>query len=150
MKLLCPGRELWVVVRWPDLANSELILSGIWDWGFCYEATSTLGYGRPIHSEGPSHSGRKGPQEVSSPTSCSEQGQHCLQIRLLCPVGCWKPPWTETAQPVGATCPIVPLALQYLFFLYAQSVLASGFFTQNILQCQMHLNSSSLYPLPIH
>lgn len=153
----------------PDLARDEV--PSPWSWALgCSEAVRlgelqtdivrclglegllwshfTLGCGRPIHSQVPSHSVGKRHQ-ISDPTCGSELGQYWLQTLLLCPIGCWKSPYTDTAQLFRVTCPIVQSSFHYVFVSYTWSVPAPGPFVQNILQCQMHLSSSSLYPLSI-
>ena len=58
--------------------------------------------------ESRSNSGWKGAQEVSGPTSCSQQGQS--EVRLSCPglhpVGSWKPPRTEHSGALSGLRPV--------------------------------------------
>lgn len=83
----------------------------------CYRFTFSLsgafnsGCCRFIHSEKLNRSGRKGCLEVSSPTSCSAQGQLCFQVSvMLLSVG--KPPQIDCTTCWGSlSCYSVMLAL---------------------------------------
>lgn len=63
-------------------------------------------------------SGWEGPYKVSGPTSCSQTGQLSGQTRLLrtSPGHGWKPPRTQTAQHIQASCATAWLSSQGQFF----------------------------------